>query len=145
MAIHGDIISEALAEDYNSTNADSTAKLIHEQLQLLKRAYQRLGKWDDRGEESYYKMWDESVELFREDRPVWSKNDNIRKWTVKGAPAGHKDLGCWHPPSEWGFHQQVKRLSSNGSIHSSYRHSIHSHHDHHDYHDNHNHHTYIVA
>ncbi|KAI9768306.1 MAG: hypothetical protein M1840_004914 [Geoglossum simile] len=144
MAIHGDIISEALAEDYNGTYADSTAKLIHEQLQLLKRSYQRLGKWDDRGEEFYCKMWDESVELFREDRPVWSKNDNIRKWAVKGAPAGHKDLGCWHPPSEWGFHQQVKRFSSNGSIHSSYRHSIHSHHDHHDYHDHHNHHHHLA-
>jgi hypothetical protein len=135
MAIHGSIIQAALAEDNNSAYADSTARVIHDQLQLLKRVYQRHGKWDDEhGEEHYVRMWDECVDLFQE-RPVWNKTDNIRRWSTRGAPAGHKDLGCWHAPSEWGFlaPQGVKRYSTNGNGHGhvhihggSVRHSTHS-------------------
>ncbi|KAH0563240.1 hypothetical protein GP486_002195 [Trichoglossum hirsutum] len=137
MAIHGSIIQAALAEDNNNAYADSMAKVIHDQLQLLKRSYQRHGKWDDEhGEEHYSRMWDECIDLFQE-RPVWNKTDNIRRWSAKGTPAGHKDLGCWHAPSEWGFlaPQGGKRYSTNGNGHvhthgGSVRHSTNGHYSH---------------
>ncbi|KAH0542763.1 hypothetical protein FGG08_002902 [Glutinoglossum americanum] len=124
MAVHGTVIKSALADENNSGHPGRTAKVVQGQLQLLKRSYQRSGKWEqhEHGEAGYYSLWNESKILF-EDSPYWNKGDDIRKWPTKGVLTGHKDLGWWHAPSEWGFLQPEKRFSNGGVYGASVRNS----------------------
>lgn len=116
MAMHEEILRYEVSDDNDMSSVEDASRNARYHLELLKRAYQRLGKWD-KPRDTYITLFDEVTstfqgeELFRDVQP-------IMKWPSKGAD----DRGTFKPPTNWGFitsedekkqHQNwLKRVSS---------------------------------
>lgn len=145
MVLHERILQQTLAEESNDRLAEDASGVVLNQLQLLKRAYQRNGKWD-KDEKHYRELWDEFSSLFGPDHQMWAKIENIKKWSPKGVAAAAESLGTWEAPKNWEFPKEptppTKRQSSSVKHHRLHHHeqnydddemvlSNHSHHHHH--------------
>ncbi len=145
MVLHERILQQTLAEESNDRLAEDASGVVLNQLQLLKRAYQRNGKWD-KDEKHYRELWDEFSNLFGPDHQMWTKIENIKKWSPKGVAAAGESLGTWEAPKTWEFPKEpapeTKRQSSGANFHHHHRHEHnfdnddvvlpnHAHHHHH--------------
>ena len=145
MVLHERILQQTLAEENNDRLAEDASGVVLSQLQLLKRAYQRNGKWD-KDEKHYRELWDEFSTLFGLNHQMWSKIENIKKWSPKGVSAAAESVGTWEPPKNWEFPKEppqgTKRPSNSANHHHHHRHEQnfdddemvlpnHAHHHHH--------------
>lgn len=145
MALHERILQQALAEESNDRLVEDASGVVLNQLQLLKRAYQRNGKWD-KDEKHYRELWDELSNLFGPDHQMWTKIENMKKWLPKGGSVAGESLGTWEAPKNWEFPKEPttesKRQSGSANHHHHHRHDHndddddmvlpnHAHHHHH--------------
>ncbi|KAI5782676.1 hypothetical protein EDC01DRAFT_729948 [Geopyxis carbonaria] len=129
--LHTEVLEEVLAGDEGDVEADEAGEVVVGQLKLLKRAAQRLAVGGSGGsggsgggsggsggagngggrlvvQERWVELWDEFVELFGPEHPMWSKIDNVRTWARPTSSAGvgvrgNEEVGCWTAPKVWGF------------------------------------------
>jgi len=103
MALHVELLREALAPENEDELADISSDVILQQMNLLKRSYQRLGRWIEDPEE-YKKLWHGFEELFKPTDDLWKGIDHINTWTPK--PPGvqvNEGIGMWKTPGTWCF------------------------------------------
>ena len=126
MVLHERILQQTLAEESNDRLAEDASGVVLNQLQLLKRAYQRNGKWD-KDEKHYRELWDEFSSLFGMDHQMWTKIENIKKWSPKGVSAAGESLGTWEAPKNWEFPKEAPEDSKRQSRSASHQHHQHRH------------------
>lgn len=129
MALHEDILSQiAYGDDEGLSSCDSAAAAV-KHAELLRRTYQREGKWD-KGLPIYQDVFTQLDRKFVKEK-AWTEKapKGIEKWQAKGAD----QMGMWSRPSGFEFlveekkteapkkHQYVlRRASSNYAVRQSY-------------------------
>lgn len=129
MALHEDVLSQiAYGDDEGLSSCDSAAAAV-KHAELLKRTYQREGKWD-KGLPIYQDLFTQLDRKFAKEK-TWTEKapKGIEKWQAKGAD----QMGMWSRPSGFEFlveekktetpkkHQYVlRRASSNFAVRQSY-------------------------
>jgi hypothetical protein len=129
MALHEDVLSQiAYGDDEGLSSCDSAAAAV-KHAELLKRTYQREGKWD-KGLPIYQDLFTQLDRKFVKEK-AWTEKapKGIEKWQAKGVD----QMGMWSRPSGFEFlveekkteapkkHQYVlRRASSNFAIRQSY-------------------------
>jgi len=103
MELHVELLRETLAPENEDELVSVASGVILQQLKLLKRSYQRLGRWIQNPEE-YLKLWDGFEELFDPTDDLWKGIDHIKSWTPKATGIQvNEGIGMWKAPGNWCF------------------------------------------
>ncbi|KAL2069847.1 hypothetical protein VTL71DRAFT_14526 [Oculimacula yallundae] len=99
MRVHEDILRDAASDKGEEIDQAQAAAIAVRHLDLLKRTYQRLGKWDKQPQ-SYLDLYQQLAHVFgSEENWKNARIQPIEKWSAKGAD----NLGVWTKPNtfEW--------------------------------------------
>jgi hypothetical protein len=103
MALHEDILSHlAYNEDSELEQCELPGRAAAEQLEYLRRSYQRLGNWD-KDASNYKQIFADVSKRFHKEKS-WSEKQvsHIDKWSTKGN-ASDLQFGVWTKPQSFGF------------------------------------------
>lgn len=119
-------------ENEESLQVDHAREIIQEQVSLLKRAYQRGGKWGSSEiEADLEKTWCYMEEVFDPADKIWGGLEHWGTWTSKaGAVKVAEGPGFWKVPRNWGFLEREKGVKH--SCHGGGRglsNGVHQHHN----------------
>jgi len=99
MQVHEDVLRDTVSDKGEELKQSEAATIAVTHLELLKRAYQRLGKWD-KDPQVYIDLYQQLAHVFGSEES-WKKAQiqSLDKWSSKGAD----DLGVWKRPAsfEW--------------------------------------------
>ena len=106
MALHEDVLSQiAHGDDEGLSSCDSAAAAV-KHAELLKRTYQREGKWD-KSPQFYQDLFAQLDRKFAKEK-TWTEKapKGIEKWQAKGAD----QMGMWSEPSGFEFLVEEKEI-----------------------------------
>jgi hypothetical protein len=111
MQVHEDVLRDTVSDKGEELNQAEAASIAVRHLELLKRAYQRNGKWD-KEQQVYVDLYQQLAHIFGSEES-WKKANvqSLDKWSSKGAD----ELGVWKRPEsfEWMESESGKRNHSN--------------------------------
>lgn len=94
MSVHYEILRQEVSDDNETSPEDACSHASHH-VDLLKRAYQRLGRLD-KDQETYADLFKEMKTSFKGER-YFDDLQPITKWSTKGAD----DKGIYKNPTSW--------------------------------------------
>lgn len=118
MRIHEALLRETIQDAGDELSDADACRIALQQIEFLKRTYQRLGKWNK--DPSIYVDLFQRVSQRFEEVPAWkaAKLQSVDKWQPKGAD----ELGVWRRPASFEFmdttsvsHHENRLRQSSGS------------------------------
>ncbi|KFY35273.1 hypothetical protein V494_06061 [Pseudogymnoascus sp. VKM F-4513 (FW-928)] len=99
MLVHEDVIRDTVSDKGDELPVAEASQIAVKHVELLKRAYQRLGGWD-KNPEVYVDLYQQAAHAFGSEAS-WknSKPTSVEKWVPKGADS----LGIWTRPENFEF------------------------------------------
>lgn len=99
MLVHEDILRDTVSDKGDELPIAEASQIAVQQLELLKRAYQRLGGWD-KEPQVYVDLYHQIAHVFGS-QEGWKKTApaSVEKWVPKGADS----LGIWTRPESFEF------------------------------------------
>lgn len=110
MLLHEDVLRDTVSDKGEEINQAEAAAIVVRHLELLKRAYQRLGGWD-KDPQVYVDLYQQLAHVFgSEENWKNAKIQGIEKWSPKGADA----VGVWVRPKsfEWMESEGLRKHSN---------------------------------
>lgn len=99
MLVHEDVIRDTVSDKGEELPVAEASQIALQHLELLQRAYQRLGGWD-KNQQVYADLYQQAAHAFgSETNWKLSKPVSVEKWTPKGADS----LGIWTQPESFEF------------------------------------------
>ncbi|KAL5348657.1 hypothetical protein ACLOAV_006074 [Pseudogymnoascus australis] len=125
MLVHEDVIRDTVSDKVDELPVSEASQIAVQHLELLKRAYQRLGGWD-KDHQVYADLYQQAEHAFGSEAG-WkkAKPTSVEKWVTKGADS----LGIWTRPGSFEFmttdrkHTNHLRRSSGSWSMQEYLHS----------------------
>lgn len=118
MRIHEELLRETIRDAGDELSEAEACRIALQQIEFLKRTYQRLGKWD-KDPSIYVDLFHRLSQEF-DGESAWkaAKLQSVDKWQPKGAD----ELGVWHRPASFEFmdtknvsHHENRLRQSSGS------------------------------
>ena len=110
MLVHEDLLRDTVSDKGEELPSAEAAQIAAQQLELLKRAYQRLGGWD-KDPQNYVDLYQQLMHVFApEDSWKKAQTQSVEKWQPKGAD----NLGTWTRPETFEF------MSTGSKKHANY-------------------------
>lgn len=109
MLVHEELLRDTVSDKGEELPAAEAASIAVQQLELLKRAYQRLGGWD-KDSQVYVDLYQQLSHVFASE-DNWKKvqTQSVEKWQPKGADK----LGTWTKPDSFEFMATGSRKHAN--------------------------------
>ncbi|RDL37292.1 Uncharacterized protein BP5553_04725 [Venustampulla echinocandica] len=109
MLVHEEVLRDTVSDKGSELPLAEASKIAVQHLELLKRAYQRLGGWD-KEPQMYVDLYHQIAHVFGSE-DAWRKSAPapLEKWQAKGADS----LGIWTRPQSFEFIRTSTRKHSN--------------------------------
>ncbi|KAG0653042.1 hypothetical protein D0Z07_0724 [Hyphodiscus hymeniophilus] len=99
MLVHENLLRDTVSDKGEELPAAEAAQIAVQQLERLKRSYQRLGGWD-KDAQIYIDLYQQLAHVFgSEDSWKKAQTQSVEKWQPKGADS----LGTWTKPESFEF------------------------------------------
>ena len=104
MLVHEDVLRDTVSDPGEEITREQASKIAVQHLELLMRAYQRLGHWDKEAQ-VYVDLYQQLAHVFGGEES-WknAKIQGIEKWEGKG---GKDEVGVWKVPETFEFIESV--------------------------------------
>ena len=99
LLVHEDVLRDTVGDKGDELPLSEASQIAVQHLELLKRAYQRLGRWD-KEPQVYIDLYQQIAHVFGSEEG-WKKSPPaaVDKWVPKGADS----LGIWTRPESFEF------------------------------------------
>jgi tetratricopeptide (TPR) repeat protein len=99
LLVHEDVLRDTVSDKGDELPSAEASQIAVQHLELLKRAYQRLGGWD-KDQQVYVDLYQQLAHVFgSEENWKNAKTQSVEKWQPKGAD----QLGVWTRPESFEF------------------------------------------